>query len=378
MVLILAAVLTLIFIYESRLKLTNHLIALIVPWFLILIFSKYDISYLRKELEIYTYVVIFSFIIFYYLGYKFVQIFYRDKPKYQVTNIGFKNLRFDVTVSLYLVLTILNIAIAGYIPLVSLILTGNSGYMDFGISGLYGFYNAFANALGILCYFLFLKTKNYKYLAITTFIFLVFILFMTRQNFISLLVEMFIIYSFVRKEINYFRGSEDDVLKRVVEAAEHFSIQNIIELHGDNPFLDPDIIDSCIREFELGDVDYLSNTLENTFPQGLRVQIFPTIKLRRVEKTVDDETVREHVSLYFYKNPNKFKIKSVEAEDPIKRPELRLTVDTEEDFQFICNIYERILLEGIYPDFDVKDIIRIVDDYKISILNKSINSKPIR
>jgi len=181
-----------------------------------------------------------------------------------------------------------------------------------------------------------------------------------------------------QKEINYFRGSEDDVLKRVVEAAEHFSIQNIIELHGDNPFLDPDIIDSCIREFELGDVDYLSNTLENTFPQGLRVQIFPTVKLRRVEKTVDDETVREHVSLYFYENPNKFKIKSVEAEDPIKRPELRLTVDTEEDFQFICSIYERLLLEGIYPDFDVKDIIRIVDDYKISIVNKSIKSKPIR
>ena len=108
------------------------------------------------------------------------------------------------------------------------------------------------------------------------------------------------------------------------------------------------------------------------------MQIFPTIKLRTVEKTINDEVVREHVSLYFYENPNKFKIKGVEAEDPIKRPELRLTVDTEEDFQFICNIYERILLEGIYPDFDVKDIIRIVDDYKISILNKSINSKPIR
>ena len=59
-----------------------------------------------------------------------MQIFYRDKPKYQITNIGVKNLRFDVIVSLYLFFTILNIAIAGYIPLVSLILTGNSGYMD--------------------------------------------------------------------------------------------------------------------------------------------------------------------------------------------------------------------------------------------------------
>jgi len=205
MVLILATLLALIFMYESRLKLTNHLLALLLPWLLILLFSKFEISYLWKELETYTYIIIFSFIIFYYFGYKFVQIFYRDKPKYQVTNIGVKNLRFDVIVSLYLFFTILNIAIAGYIPLVSLILTGNSGYMDFGISGLYGFYNAFANALGILCYFLFLKTKKYKYLAITIFVLLVFIFFMTRQNFISLLVEMFIIYSFIRKEINYIR-----------------------------------------------------------------------------------------------------------------------------------------------------------------------------
>tara|TARA_B110000879_G_scaffold207804_1_gene292163 strand:- start:1608 stop:2840 length:1233 start_codon:yes stop_codon:yes gene_type:complete len=209
MVLILATLLSLIFMYESRLKLTNHLLALLLPWLLILLFSKYDISNLWKELEIYTYVVIFSFIIFYYFGYKFVQIFYRYKPKYQITNIGVKILIFDVIVSVYLFLTILNIALAGYIPLVSLMSTGNSGYMDFGISGLYGFYNAFANALGILAYYLFLNTtksiRKYKYLAITILILLVFVLFMTRQNIISLLVEMFIVYSFVRKDISYLR-----------------------------------------------------------------------------------------------------------------------------------------------------------------------------
>ncbi len=188
-----------------------------------------------------------------------------------------------------------------------------------------------------------------------------------------------VLVSFLKqKGVNFFRGSEEDVLNRVVEAAEHFSIENIIELHGDNPFLDPNVIDSCIKEYQSADVDYLSNTLEKTFPQGLRVQIFPTIKLRSVEKTINDKNVREHVSLYFYENPSQFNIRNVEAEGEIKRPELRLTVDTEEDFQFICSIYERLLLEGIYPGFDVKDIIRIIDDYKISIVNKGIKSKPIR
>ena len=209
MVSALATVLTLIFMYESRFKLTNHLIVLLIPWLLILIFSKYEISNLHKDIEIYTYVVIFSFIIFYYFGYKLAQIFYRYKPRFQVSNIGVHSIIFNSIVGVYLFFTILNIVLAGYIPLISLILTGNSGYMDFGISGFYGFYNAFANALGILAYYLFLNTKElitrYKYLAITIFILLVFILFMTRQNIISLLVEIFIIYSFVRKDVNYFR-----------------------------------------------------------------------------------------------------------------------------------------------------------------------------
>tara|TARA_B100001250_G_scaffold213982_1_gene183543 strand:- start:24310 stop:25539 length:1230 start_codon:yes stop_codon:yes gene_type:complete len=209
MVLALATVLTLIFMYESRLKLTNHLMALLLPWVLTLIFSKYEISNLHKDLETYTYIVIFSFVIFYYLGYKLAQIFYRYKPRIQVSNIGVHSVIFNSIIVVYLFLTILNIVLAGYIPLISLILTGNSGYMDFGISGIYGFYNAFSNALGILAFYLFLNTKEsirkYKYLAITTLILLVFILFMTRQNIISLLVEMFIVYSFVRKDISYFK-----------------------------------------------------------------------------------------------------------------------------------------------------------------------------
>lgn len=181
-----------------------------------------------------------------------------------------------------------------------------------------------------------------------------------------------------QKKINFYRGSENDVLQRVVRAAEQFSIENIIELHGDNPFLDPKIVDSCIKEFNSEKIDYLSNSLTNTFPQGLRVQIFPTNKLSEIEKRIKDYAVREHVSLYFYENPNKFIIKNIEAEESIKRPELRLTVDTEEDFQFISSIYEKLLGEGVYPEFEVKDIIRVIDDNNISILNEKIKSKAVR
>ena len=185
--------------------------------------------------------------------------------------------------------------------------------------------------------------------------------------------------SFLKKKgISSYRGSEDDVLERVCEAAEYFSIENIIELHGDNPFLDPYLIDRCIQEYKEYSIDYLSNTLETSYPQGLRVQIFSYLNLLKIKNTILDPAVREHVSLYFYENPAKYSLKNVKAKKEERRPELRFTVDTKEDFNFVSNIYKIILEEGKYPYFDLKDVIRIVDDYDIKILNKNISSVPVR
>jgi len=178
--------------------------------------------------------------------------------------------------------------------------------------------------------------------------------------------------------IDVFRGSENNVLERVVFAAEKFSVENIIELHGDNPFLDPEIIDLSINKYELTDCDYISNTLEKTFPMGLRVQVFPTKLLRDINNTVDDSAVNEHVSLYFYENPNIYNIVNLKAPKNINRPEVRLTVDTEEDIKFISNIYNHIIEMGIYTNFKTSDVLEIIDKYKIPLLNKDIMTKPVR
>lgn len=178
--------------------------------------------------------------------------------------------------------------------------------------------------------------------------------------------------------INYFRGSEEDVLSRVYLAAKKFSIENIVELHGDNPFLDPSLVDRCIKVFDRKGVDYLSNTLIKTFPMGLRVQIFSTEKLGEVYREISDPAVHEHVSLYFYENPDKYSLINIEAKGEERRPELRLTVDTKEDFQFILNIYKKIIEEDVYPNFDINDVIRIIDQYQLRIINQHITSKPVR
>jgi spore coat polysaccharide biosynthesis protein SpsF len=178
--------------------------------------------------------------------------------------------------------------------------------------------------------------------------------------------------------IDVFRGSEDNVLERVVLASEKYHIKNIIELHGDNPFLDPEIIDLTINKYELTNCDYISNTLNNSFPMGLRVQVFPTKLLRDIYNTVDDSAVNEHVSPYFYENPDIFKIENVNAPSQINRPDIRLTVDTEEDFQFVSNIYKEIIFKDLYPNFKTTEVLKIIDENKLPLINKNVLSKPIR
>ena len=102
---------------------------------------------------------------------------------------------------LFVVFTIFNIAEAGYIPLIRGIATGNTGYLDFGIHGVFGFYLAMANALAIIYLIVYLRTGKRRYLGRYVGILFVFVLFVSRQNVISCAVESLVAYSLVRKKL---------------------------------------------------------------------------------------------------------------------------------------------------------------------------------
>lgn len=106
------------------------------------------------------------------------------------------------TIDLFFVaFTLFNILQAGYIPLIRGITTGNTGYLDFGIHGVYGFYLAMGNALALIYFIVYLRTGSRRYLYRYLGILAVFLLFVTRQNVISTVVESLIAYSFVRGRV---------------------------------------------------------------------------------------------------------------------------------------------------------------------------------
>ncbi|MDD1664201.1 MAG: glycosyltransferase family protein, partial [Methanomicrobiales archaeon] len=110
-----------------------------------------------------------------------------------------------------------------------------------------------------------------------------------------------------------FRGSEEDVLERVLSAAHRFGVDLIVEITGDCPLMDPAIVDILVETYRLNRYDYVSNVLERTYPRGMDTQVFPTKVLDEVARLTDDPVDHEHVSLYIYNHPERFSLHNVES-----------------------------------------------------------------
>lgn len=174
------------------------------------------------------------------------------------------------------------------------------------------------------------------------------------------------------------RGSETDVLARVVDAHRMMQSDVIVEVCGDTPLLDPAVIDEAVTRFQKGDVDVVSNTAHLTWPQGVDAQVFRFADLAEIAETVWDNAVREHVSLYFYENPDRYRIHHLRAPSTATAPELRLQLDYAEDLDLIRTVYDR--LEPDHGDgFGVADILSLLArEPALRTINAHCQEKSVR
>lgn len=166
-------------------------------------------------------------------------------------------------------------------------------------------------------------------------------------------------------KVKYFRGSEDDVLLRVLKAHEHFKSDIIVELTGDCPLIDYVLIDKIINVYNSNNYDYVSNSHVRSFPDGFDVQVFSTKLLSEVALLTKDKYDRENVSSFIYRS-NRYKTFAVIAEGNLFWPELRVTLDDKGDYLLIKNIIENIGL-----DYHVNDVVKYLrDNIDLLSLNK--------
>ena len=178
-----------------------------------------------------------------------------------------------------------------------------------------------------------------------------------------------------KKNINFFRGSENNVLQRVVRASEKYKVKNIVSICGDNPILDPFIIADMIKIHKKYKYDCVTNSFVKSFPRGMNDVIVKQKLLQKSLKHGSSKLYKEHVTLYTNHNQKKFKVKNYKAIKSIYWPELSVSLDEISDFKLIKNIIEYFVKKKI-KYFGCKEIVNLLKYKKKSWIK--INQKVIR
>ena len=112
---------------------------------------------------------------------------------------------------------------------------------------------------------------------------------------------------FARNEgLRVFRGSEDGVMGRVIGAAESANAGVVVEITGDCPIIDPDLVEQTIRMFKRHNAAYAANSYISSYPDGMHTQVFSLETLKRSAAMTNDPLNREHVSRHIVNHPELF------------------------------------------------------------------------
>ena len=171
-----------------------------------------------------------------------------------------------------------------------------------------------------------------------------------------------------------FRGEEDNVLKRYIDANREYGGDVIVRVTGDCPMIDPQIVDNVISYYLIYNYDYVRLDVPDTFIRGFDVEVFSKDALEVTYKEVNtdnEEWYKEHVTLYMYRNQEKFKVGYVKGEE-LYNKDYRLCVDTSEDLEMVSKIYENFGDEYI----GAKDVVEFLDKSKdIAKINANVMQK---
>lgn len=179
----------------------------------------------------------------------------------------------------------------------------------------------------------------------------------------------------IQNGVACYRGSVHDVLDRFRIAAEAEKPDNIIRVTGDDPLMDPEVIDKVIKEHAVGGFDYTSNMIERTYPRGMDTEAVTFSALRTAWTQSADKDDREHVTLYIRRHPGKFRMHNV-VNDGESLSHIRLCLDTESDYKLLSEIYNELYEGDVIP---LKEVTKLLKQRpELLRLNESIVQKAVK
>ena len=173
-----------------------------------------------------------------------------------------------------------------------------------------------------------------------------------------------------KNKIDFFRGSELNVLSRIIGAVEKYKGDIIIRVTGDDILIDPVYLDKTINFSIKRNLDYATN---KGIPSGCEVEVFTKKCLYDLRKFSHDQDGTEYLTTYITDHPNEFSLGKLPISKKLKK-NYRLTIDTKDDFKVV----KKILTHFKNLDFSLKDLIKFCDKNKKLFLKiKKIRQKKI-
>ena len=177
-----------------------------------------------------------------------------------------------------------------------------------------------------------------------------------------------------------FRGPENDVLRRYADAARQARADVVVRVTSDCPLVDPTVLSGMLDQFlsaaaEGRGPDYLSNTLDRTFPRGLDAEIFRFAALERANAEATEPHQREHVTPYIWEHPQRFAIRQYKGEED--HSDLRWTLDTEADWRFLSAVFG--LLGDSGAELTTAAVLQLLDRHpEVKSINMHVEQKQAR
>jgi spore coat polysaccharide biosynthesis protein SpsF len=179
----------------------------------------------------------------------------------------------------------------------------------------------------------------------------------------------------LKETIRLVRGSVNDVLDRFRTAAITTNADVLVRITGDDPCMDFNIINNIISTHLKSKSDYTSNMIKRTFPRGMDTEVFNVSAIAQAWQTTSNPDDREHVTLFIRNSPDKFKLKNISSSTFTNRSDLRLCVDTVEDYNLVNLIYENCYKNS---PLLLKEILDFLDDNnEMALINSNIEQKKI-
>ena len=130
------------------------------------------------------------------------------------------------------------------------------------------------------------------------------------------------------------------MLDRFYAAARAEKAAQVVRITADCPLIDPEVIDRVVRRFQRGDLDYASNVMVRSYPDGLDTEVFSFAALEKAWHEAAKTSEREHVTPYL--RSEKFRTANVECDSTFLSQHYRWTVDEAEDLEFIRAVYRAL------------------------------------